>query len=1559
MRRILIGFIVLFSSTQGNTQTYTENFVKTTIPRAQAKSVQDVNSLSSYFKNHQITYSDGMGRTSQEITVEGSPAGNDMVSFVNYEANGEITKSYLPFTSKNNNGGFIASPVTTVSNFYQNTANIERTSFPFSEVQKEASLRNRTLIASNPGEFFEKNSFPNIHFTYRLNTGNPGDKIIKFNRANLLDNSIGFYPANELTVREVTDERNRKTIEFIDQFGNKVCQKVQITSNPITYSSLYFLYNDLNQLTYVLPPATSKKVYDIIDVNPINLNLNSFLNEFYQTKYDSRGRIIEKHVPGSGKTDLIYNDYDQLILSQNSNQKTSNKWTYYKYDYAGRMIIKGIFDAQAAYNNCCAGQGGLTLSTDLVRRWVEQNRVINISLEAPYPIEFDQAAAIQSMNGYTTEGYLTDDTKNQYFLGIDDYLENNEEDYTEEQANDLKDAIDELLELQQYVHEDLLYFDLFGRLTFPKAFYEEKSNAQGSFMGYSNKIFPTQNTKPVAVYYYDNYDFDGDNVPDQSFVANKYGELPSGKVKGELTGKSIKTLGTSTWLTTKFFYDELGQIIYSEADNQFTNKDYLHAKYDFEGNQIANVLVHYGYNSKRETITKKYRYDRMGRLLLINQKINEDDEIVLAQYRYNELGQLIEKNLHTEYNPSTVLVPTKQSIQSIDYEYNVRGWLKHINNADLDGAHDFGSLQKNPGAKPSVLLKRKINNVKFELVPVADYNNQGELLSMEWQFIATEEKEKSIATYSNNYSTINAIDENDNYSSFFGDSTETYTETLIDDERTIATVVSNSLENTELHNQLLGLTNTIFAMEFDEQNLNDFRDIEVYLFSLEDILVGELIEAGLDEFYATEMIVPTLLSEIAATNNNKLEELLEVHQQVGPDGIPYGTDLFGMDIMYYNKVKPISNKHFFNGNISEVHWKSAHDKERRGFYYNYDRAERLSSGIFDQYDYNTPAWTNPNKYFTNQLTYDENGNIQTLVRHGYLASTQVWQGIDDLTYHYSSQNENQLEKIIDTYTNDGFSQGSTSNQYTYDNMGNATQDLNSGIQTMTYDHFNNLTEMITTNGDKIIYTYDGEGNKLKMEVVENNITLLTQIYSGLFVYTDNTIEYIFHEEGRLVPNPNSWNEYLYEYYYHDHLGNIRQVFSDLNNDGYAVWSSEILQEQHYHPFGMQMLGLHPPQIGVHNPHSYNGNKWVQHLNIDLYDFNTRTYNPFAGRFYGVDKYASSFASFSGYSFGLNNPLKYSDPSGEFIAIAAHAVWTIGGTLGNLTTGVDQPFRSAWNYSLEAINDINEASKFPIYQTESSNVYFGLDFFSAGVSLNYQQNFSNGSASVGVGISLFRGPYANGGGSYSVNDNLSLSLGGGIGKNYHALGGGFDINGTGLSYYQTSYGTNTNNPTGISNAQKLGGVKFHSGEFSAKIENDFLAPGGYDRWRSNGIELSWGKFSIGTHLYNNDPANTPGMSGLNGPDSPIHGANRPGRKGNVYDSWEHGYVYNAPLYIGFKVGNSENRIGYSHEVIQDLTQNTVHKYLLIGRQHYYANYSQFRGGLYGYNNYYNPWSIWGR
>jgi RHS repeat-associated protein len=93
------------------------------------------------------------------------------------------------------------------------------------------------------------------------------------------------------------------------------------------------------------------------------------------------------------------------------------------------------------------------------------------------------------------------------------------------------------------------------------------------------------------------------------------------------------------------------------------------------------------------TITRSMDYDHAGRLTHTWHKVDEGANILLAKNEYNELGQLIDKKLH-----STVATASNNK-QSIDYRYNIRGWLAKINESSITGiasgdvARDYFGMQ--------------------------------------------------------------------------------------------------------------------------------------------------------------------------------------------------------------------------------------------------------------------------------------------------------------------------------------------------------------------------------------------------------------------------------------------------------------------------------------------------------------------------------------------------------------------------------------------------------------------------------------------------------------------------------------------------------------------------------------------------------------------------------------------------------------------------------------------------------------------------------------------------
>ncbi|MBN8683588.1 MAG: hypothetical protein J0L99_13150 [Chitinophagales bacterium] len=301
-------------------------------------------------------------------------------------------------------------------------------------------------------------------------------------------------------------------------------------------------------------------------------------------------------------------------------------------------------------------------------------------------------------------------------------------------------------------------------------------------------------------------------------------------------------------------------------------------------------------------------------------------------------------------------------------------------------------------------------------------------------------------------------------------------------------------------------------------------------------------------------------------------------------------------------------------------------------------------------------------------------NILTLARNGKYKATPTascWTDgqTDNLAYTYYP-GYNRLQKIADSAPAASKAEGwnnpanaSSAAVYGYDASGNMNADPYKGMN-ITYNHLN-LPTLITFAGGskKIELLYSGNGAKLRKTVSENNVLQYRQDYnSGLEYRSTGTtvslsLESILHAEGRVL-NTNvgtsSADALRYEYTIRDHLGSARLSFADKNNNGIVEvssdGSSEILQENHYYPFGMEMNGpWSNDAAALDNLYKYNGiernNDFALNMDLALY----RAYDPVIGRWWQIDpKINLSLNPYVGFE---NNPVVMVDMLGDTVKFA--------------------------------------------------------------------------------------------------------------------------------------------------------------------------------------------------------------------------------------------------------------------------------------------------------------------
>jgi RHS repeat-associated protein len=234
----------------------------------------------------------------------------------------------------------------------------------------------------------------------------------------------------------------------------------------------------------------------------------------------------------------------------------------------------------------------------------------------------------------------------------------------------------------------------YSNLAAGKAWFETYGGAQSGYIGgYDNKSFPgiVNESQLLTVTYYDLYD---SYIAPTGFSYNVElsGQDPahSSAVGGLVTGTKTKNLTTGIWLRNVNYYNSKYRLIQTISDHQKGTVRVSNI-FDFPG-RLTMTKRSYVVNGTSTSIVEKTSYDHASRMANVRQSINGGPEIILTNNAYNEIGQLIDRKLHSVDNGVNFS-------QSVDYRYNIRGWLSRINDADVsaiapgDNSYDYFGME--------------------------------------------------------------------------------------------------------------------------------------------------------------------------------------------------------------------------------------------------------------------------------------------------------------------------------------------------------------------------------------------------------------------------------------------------------------------------------------------------------------------------------------------------------------------------------------------------------------------------------------------------------------------------------------------------------------------------------------------------------------------------------------------------------------------------------------------------------------------------------------------------
>ena len=326
--------------------------------------------------------------------------------------------------------------------------------------------------------------------------------------------------------------------------------------------------------------------------------------------------------------------------------------------------------------------------------------------------------------------------------------------------------------------------------------------------------------------------------------------------------------------------------------------------------------------------------------------------------------------------------------------------------------------------------------------------------------------------------------------------------------------------------------------------------------------------------------------------------------------------------LYYNTGTGTAK---YNGSISSMTWKAGNESTIRGYKFTYDGLSRLMNATYGE---TAGINTNTNRFSENVTAYDKNGNIKTLQRYGQTAASGYGL-IDNLTFTLGG---NLLNRVDDAAAASAYGGGfefkdgvKQANEYTYDSNGNLTKDLNKVISNISYNCLNLPSAVTFSDGSTIVYTYAGDGAKLKT-VHKIGGTTTTTDYCGNVVYENGVQKLLLTEEGYVTLSDGK-----YHYYLKDHQGNNRVVINQ---------SGTVEEANHYYPFGGVFAST-----GNTQPYKYNGKELDAKKGLNWYDYGVRMYDAALGRFATVDPSAENYFNTSLYAYCGNNPISRIDPTG--------------------------------------------------------------------------------------------------------------------------------------------------------------------------------------------------------------------------------------------------------------------------------------------------------------------------
>jgi RHS repeat-associated protein len=632
---------------------------------------EGADALSAEHKAQTTTYLDGISRPEQTVAKgthydEGANQWYDMVQSFGYDIRGRVDKTLLPYPTTAQFGKFKTNAAADQPAYYQakfgeNTA--------YAKVTYEADPTNRIKKTFAPGDSWA-GANAGVEGTQEAYLQSEAVRFWTIGyTANARPVSSSVYPSYELLKYTGKDEKGSKVITYVDRRGLTILKKVQLLNQSATtedepfslsnqhrgWLCTYYVYDEFGQLRYTITPKAVK----ILDGNGWNLTQDIADGLCFSYQYDEYGRTVAKKTSDKGVEHVVYDHRNRPVFTQDPHLKAKNQWLASLYDRFNRRVITGLLTYSGSFPDL---QQLVTTQTSVPAQ------PSGSSLPVDVVINYTTSGTRQALRSVTLDAGF----------------------------------------------ESVTNADFTAEITTGTGGIDGQTTIIEGVAINKNPLPPGAPFEVLTISYFDDYDYPGAKGRVSTQLAYKDGNVESDATtkrhKGMVTGSKVKVLksgGAPQYLISTIFYDEEGRSVQALGENVNGGVDVSASQYHFDGRVLSTLQLHTnpGTPYNNFPILTKYLFDKVGRVKGIAKKIGDPSRSystsasvpgaqedggagykLIATYSYNELGRRVKKVLSPQSNNG-------QGLESIDYDYNIRGWLTGINKSYALGGNNVSQWE--------------------------------------------------------------------------------------------------------------------------------------------------------------------------------------------------------------------------------------------------------------------------------------------------------------------------------------------------------------------------------------------------------------------------------------------------------------------------------------------------------------------------------------------------------------------------------------------------------------------------------------------------------------------------------------------------------------------------------------------------------------------------------------------------------------------------------------------------------------------------------------------------